>query len=165
MTISYDIYDPVISIGTVAKRLGVAVQTVRLYEKEGLVLPYKTQTGRRLFSAHDVERLKCIRKMITEHGLNISGIKQLMALIPCWDYRGGFDDDCRICKVFSESIGPCWNVREVGAKCRHEDCRLCSVYRLEISCDRMKEIIHGERRKELLNNSIEPLRGEEETDK
>lgn len=162
MTIPFDEYEPVLTIGAVAGQLGIAVPTVRLYEKEGLVVAHKTDSGRRMFSAHDVSRLQCVRRMITEHGLNINGIKQLMALIPCWDYRGGFDDDCRTCRVFSDFVGPCWNVRGVGAKCRHENCRDCPVYRLRFSCDDMKEIIHGQRRRELLKNYVESTGPEEE---
>ena len=71
---SVEKYEPVLSIGIVAKKLGVAVQTVRLYEQEGLVLPFKAESGHRLFSAHDLERLQCVLKMITELGINLQGI-------------------------------------------------------------------------------------------
>ena len=143
MTLAIDPYEPVLAIGAVARKLGVATQTVRMYAEEGLVLPHKTESGRRMFSVHDLERLECVRRMITEYGLNIKGIKQTMALIPCWEYRGGLDDDCRSCPVYSRMIGPCWSVDEVGHKCMHEDCRDCRVYRLRINCDQIKEIIHG----------------------
>lgn len=150
MDMDLDKYEPIFTIGTVAKRLGIAVQTVRMYEQEGLLLPHKTQTGRRMYSLHDFQRLLCIRKMITEHGINLNGIKKLFALIPCWDYRGGLDEDCKNCPVYYDAIGPCWSVREVGQKCRRQDCRECEVYRLPISCEKIKSIIYGEshRRKE-----------------
>ena len=83
MEIELNIYDPVLTIGIVAEKLNVAVQTVRLYEQEGLILPHKTDSGRRMYSMHDLERLRCIRKMITEHGLNLNGIKRIMSMIPC----------------------------------------------------------------------------------
>jgi Zn-finger protein len=59
-------------------RRKLAVPTIRLYEQEGLVLPYKTPTGRRLYSLHDLEKLTCIRQMITEHGVNLQGIKKVL---------------------------------------------------------------------------------------
>ncbi|MFZ0390051.1 MAG: MerR family transcriptional regulator [Calditrichia bacterium] len=141
-------FEPVFTIGTTARLLSIAVQTLRMYEQEGLVLPHKTPGGHRMYSARDMERLKCIRKLISEDGLNISGIKHLMALVPCWQYKGGLDDDCRNCRAYYETIGPCWNLEEPGAKCRAQDCRSCEVYRLRISCERMKMLLFGHQRPE-----------------
>lgn len=137
-----DNHAPVLTIGVVATEVGVSAQAIRLYEAEGLVLPVKTETGRRMYSIHDVERLKCVRRMINEHGLNIAGIKRLMALIPCWDYRGGLDGQCKGCSVYTEMVGPCWSVRQVGAKCHGQDCRECDVYRLEVHCEELKQMVH-----------------------
>lgn len=135
-------YEPVFTIGTVARKLNVAVQTVRMYEQEGLVLPHKTATGRRMYSLHDLERLHCVRQMIVEYGLNIQGIKKLMALIPCWEYMGGVDSDCEKCPVYNGMSAPCWSVKEVGQKCQQQDCRECPVYRLPVSCNTLKSIIY-----------------------
>lgn len=134
-------YEPVFTIGTVAQKLRVAVQTLRLYEQEGLVLPYKTPGGQRRYSLHDLERLLCIREMLTVYGLNLQGIRKLYALIPCWEYRGGLDADCRRCPVYHQVTGPCWSVPDVGAKCRQQNCRDCLVYRLPIHCHTLKPII------------------------
>ncbi len=148
MAEEFDKYDPVLSIGVVAKKLDIAVQTVRLYEQEGLVIPHKTETNRRLYSMHDVERLQCIRKMITENGINIQGIKRIMSFIPCWEFKGGLDEECRNCPAYYEANGPCWSTVGVGKKCQLEDCRSCPVYRLEFNCTKMKEIIYGHHRDE-----------------
>jgi len=138
-----DKYEAVLTIGTVAKKLNVSVQTLRLYEQEGLILSAKTNGGRRMYSMHDLERLQCIRDMITKHRLNLSGIKQMMSMIPCWEYKGGLDEDCRNCPVYYESNGPCWTRGDVGPKCQEVDCRDCPVYRLEVSCDKIKEVVFG----------------------
>ena len=143
MDINVDIYDPVLTIGTVADKLNVAVQTIRLYEQEGLIIPFKTKSGRRMYSMHDLERLKCIRKMITEEKLNLSGIKRLMSLIPCWEFKGGLDDDCRNCPVYYHSNSPCWSSEKVGEKCLKQDCRECAVYRIDMHCNKLKEVIYG----------------------
>jgi MerR family transcriptional regulator/heat shock protein HspR len=143
MNIDVDIYDPVLTIGVVAKKLNVAVQTIRLYEQENLILPHKTGSGRRMYSLHDVERLRCIRTMITKHGLNLSGIKKLMSLIPCWEFKGGLDEECKKCPAYYEAQDPCWTTKNVGPKCQEVDCRECPVYRIEINCNKMKEIIFG----------------------
>ncbi len=139
-------HEPVFTIGTIAKMLNVAVQTIRLYEHEGLILPAKTESGRRMFSLHDLERLKCIRKLLTEDGLNITGIKKLMSLIPCWEFKGGLDDDCRNCPAYYETVGPCWSLTKVGEKCIGQDCRSCQVYQMNVSCEKMKTILFGHHR-------------------
>ncbi len=143
MNIDVDIFEPVLTIGTVAKKLNISVQTVRMYEEEGLLLPYKTETGRRMFSMHDLERLKCIRTMITENGLNLNGIKKMMSLIPCWEFKGGLDEQCQKCPAYYEANGPCWTTKDVGQKCQDVDCRDCPVYRIEVNCNKIKEVIFG----------------------
>ncbi|GAB4380274.1 MAG: hypothetical protein Kow0042_30280 [Calditrichia bacterium] len=143
-----DIYDPVFTIGTVANLVGVAVQTIRLYEQEGLIIPFKTSTGRRMFSMHDLERLKCIRKLLTEEGLNITGIRKMMSLIPCWEFKGGLDEECKKCPAYYETVGPCWSLSDVGSKCQLQDCRTCAVYRVNLSCSKMKAILFGHHRPE-----------------
>ncbi len=148
MESSIDRYEPVLTIGTVAKMLNVAVQTLRLYEQEGLILPHKTETGRRMYSAHDVERLRCIRKLITEDRLNICGIQKLFSLIPCWEFKGGLDEECRQCPAYYETIGPCWNLETVGNKCMGQNCRECPVYRMNLSCNKMKAVLFGNQRPE-----------------
>jgi MerR family transcriptional regulator/heat shock protein HspR len=145
MEIKINIYEPILAIGMVAKKLNIAVQTVRLYEQEGLILPNKTKSGHRRYSFHDLERLRCIRKMITEHRLNLQGIKRLMSLIPCWEYKGGLDEECRNCPAYYESSGPCWTLKNVGQKCQLQDCRSCPVYRIEINCTKIKEAVFGHR--------------------
>ena len=141
-------HEPLLTIGTVSGVLGVAVQTIRLYEREGLVIPHRTQTGRRMYSTKDLERLKCIRKMIVDHGLNISGIRRLMSMIPCWEFRGGLDTECKKCPAYYDAEGPCWTLEKVGSKCRLADCRSCPVYAVEFSCHKLKEVVFGHRRDE-----------------
>ena len=153
MNIDVDLFEPVLTIGTVAKKLGIAVQTVRMYEEEGLILAYKTDTGRRMYSMHDLERLRCIRTMITEHGLNLNGIKKMMSLIPCWEFKGGLDDQCQKCPAYYEANGPCWTTKNVGPKCQEIDCRECPVYRIEINCNKIKEVIFGHKSPEVQQQS------------
>jgi MerR family transcriptional regulator/heat shock protein HspR len=82
-----DKYEPILTIGTIAQKLSISVQLIRVYEQAGLVLPYKTNSGRRMYSIHDMERLHCIRVMITEYGLNLKGIQIIFSFIPCWELR------------------------------------------------------------------------------
>jgi MerR family transcriptional regulator/heat shock protein HspR len=138
-----DQFEPVFTIGTIAKKLDLAVQTLRLYEHEGLILPYKTDTRRRMYSLHDLQRLRCIRNLIKKDGLNLQGIKRMMSLVPCWEFKGGLDEDCQGCPAYSQVRKPCWSLENVGNKCVGEDCRNCPVYRLEVSCEKLKKIIYN----------------------
>ena len=49
--------EPMISIGTLAAKVGLSVSSVRHYENEGLIIPFRTESGRRLYSIEDVARL------------------------------------------------------------------------------------------------------------
>ena len=51
-------YEPVYTIGHAAQKLGVAVPTLRMYEQAGLILPFRTETKRRLYSRHDLAHLQ-----------------------------------------------------------------------------------------------------------
>ena len=138
-----DKHEPLLTIGVIAKKLNIAVQTVRLYEQEGLIIAHKTASRRRMFSLHDLERLKCIRTMITEHAMNLQGIKRMMALIPCWELKDGLDEECQQCPAYYEASGPCWSISNVGDKCQLQDCRSCKVYQINMTCSKLKEVIYG----------------------
>lgn len=101
-----------------------------------------------MFSLHDLERLGCIRTMITEHAMNLQGIKRIMALIPCWELKGGLDEECKKCQAYYEAHGPCWSLSNVGEKCKLEDCRSCKVYQVNMTCSKLKEVIFGHKRPE-----------------
>ena len=69
-----------IKIGQLAKLTGCQVVTIRYYEKEGLLAPpSRTQSGYRLYSAKDVERLIFVRHC-RSHGMALEEIKALLKL-------------------------------------------------------------------------------------
>lgn len=59
--------------------LGVHPQTLRLYEREGLVLPQRTKRTR-LYSQEDVERLAMILRLTREMGVNRAGVEVILRL-------------------------------------------------------------------------------------
>jgi len=137
-------------IGVVAKILDISVHTIRLYEREGLILVHKTESGRRIFSEKDIDRLRCIRKMIIEKGLNIQGIKRLLAMIPCWRFNPQCSlKDYKTCPAYQQSIAPCWALPEKPEVCQEADCYNCPVYNLPIDCDNLKPLLHDENFKNL----------------
>jgi len=70
---------PVFMISVVARMLNVHPQTLRLYEREGLVTPQRTKRTR-LYSMEDVERLAMILRLTRELGVNRSGVEIILRL-------------------------------------------------------------------------------------
>ena len=66
-------------ISVAAELAGVHPQTLRIYERKGLVEPARTQGGSRRYSDEDIELLQRIQEL-TEEGLNLAGVKRVMAL-------------------------------------------------------------------------------------
>ena len=68
------------SISVVAKMFSVHQQTVRMYEKEGLVCPKRTEGNTRLFSEEDVDRLEQVINLTHKMGINIAGVQMILKL-------------------------------------------------------------------------------------
>ena len=132
---------PVYTIGVAADLIGVSVHTLRMYETEGLILPQRTETRRRLYSQHDIERLHCIRTMIEAHGFNLAGIKAMMSMAPCWDIKGCSESDRIGCHAYEHALEPCWVVKTKANICLEEDCATCRVYREVTTCHNMKSFL------------------------
>ncbi len=67
-------------ISVVARRFEVHPQTLRLYEREGLVQPSRTQGNTRLYSEADLERLSFILNLTRDLGVNLAGVEIIMNL-------------------------------------------------------------------------------------
>ena len=70
---------PVFMISVVSRMLNVHPQTLRLYEREGLIAPYRTKRTR-LYSQEDVEKLAMILRLTRELGVNRSGVEIILRL-------------------------------------------------------------------------------------
>ncbi|MCY3540048.1 MAG: helix-turn-helix transcriptional regulator [Acidimicrobiia bacterium] len=66
-------------ISVAATLSGMHPQTLRIYERRGLIEPYRTPGGTRRYSAADLERLSLIQEL-TGQGINIEGVKRIMEL-------------------------------------------------------------------------------------
>jgi MerR family transcriptional regulator/heat shock protein HspR len=64
-------------IGIAAELAGMHPQTLRMYERRGLVSPSRSKGGTRLYSQADVARLRRVQQM-SETGLNLTGIERVM---------------------------------------------------------------------------------------
>jgi MerR family transcriptional regulator/heat shock protein HspR len=67
-------------ISVAADLAGLHPQTLRMYETRGLVRPARTPGGTRLYSEHDVDRLRLIQRLTTELGLNLAGVEHVLRL-------------------------------------------------------------------------------------
>ena len=136
-----DKHKPVYTIGIVAELIGVSVHSLRMYETEGLLSPKRTNSKRRLYSQADIERLKCIRIMIEENGLNLAGIKMMLSMAPCLDMIQCSDKDRKNCDAYTSTLAPCWSLTNVGECCKMADCRDCMVYQDLSTCHNMKTFL------------------------
>lgn len=67
-------------IGTVAERFGVHPQTLRLYEREGLIRPARSSGNTRLYDRETVERLEMILTLTRDLGVNLAGVEVILEL-------------------------------------------------------------------------------------
>jgi len=67
-------------ISAVAEMYGIHPQTLRLYEREGLLKPSRTEGNTRLYTDADLERLELILSLARDLGVNISGIAIILQM-------------------------------------------------------------------------------------
>lgn len=72
--------EPLYMIGTVAKMYNIHPQTLRLYEKEGLIVPSRTKGKTRMYSEEDLERLEFILFLTREMGINLAGVDAILRM-------------------------------------------------------------------------------------
>jgi MerR family transcriptional regulator/heat shock protein HspR len=70
----------VFMISVAAELADMHPQTLRMYEARGLVEPKRSPKGTRLYSQHDVEKLRRIHEMTVELGLNLAGVQRVLDL-------------------------------------------------------------------------------------
>ena len=127
-TTETNVNDPVYTLGIASKLSGIPAHSIRQYIDRGLLIPYKLDSKRHLFSPGDIKRLKHIHSLIQEHGLNFAGIRSLLAMVPCWAIRPCNESDRESCNAFKAVTYPCWEASEKGRLCRNDNCRECNVY-------------------------------------
>lgn len=65
-------------ISAVAQRYNIHPQTLRLYEREGLLKPSRTEGNTRLYSDEDLERLETILSLTRDLGVNLAGVEIIL---------------------------------------------------------------------------------------
>jgi len=65
-------------IGAIAERFGIHPQTLRMYEREGLLRPARTEGNTRLYDAGTIERLEIILTLTRDLGVNLAGVEVIL---------------------------------------------------------------------------------------
>jgi MerR family transcriptional regulator, heat shock protein HspR len=76
MALDHDLY----FISMAARMLGMHPQTLRKYERLGLVQPTRTIGSMRLYSREELERLKLIKRLVDDAGINLAGVQRLLSI-------------------------------------------------------------------------------------
>ncbi len=117
---------PLYPIGIAAELVGTTDQTLRLYEKHGLVTPARRNKNR-FYSDNDVKWLRCIRELIHEKKISIEGVKKLLDYAPCWEIQGCSEESREECSAYVDRSAPCWEL--TGRRCKNGiECAKCLVY-------------------------------------
>jgi MerR family transcriptional regulator/heat shock protein HspR len=67
-------------ISVAARMLGMHPQTLRKYERLGLVQPSRTIGSMRLYTREELERLKLIKRLVEDGGINLAGVQRLLSI-------------------------------------------------------------------------------------
>jgi MerR family transcriptional regulator/heat shock protein HspR len=72
--------EPLYVISIAARMVGVHAQTLRYYERAGLIAPARSQGRLRLYSQWDIERLKLMKSLMEDLGVNLAGVEVIIRL-------------------------------------------------------------------------------------
>ena len=134
--------EPLISIGILARKVGLSVSAVRKYENEGLIIVHRAASGHRLFSHDDIHRLQ---HLIQDLGLNIAGIHRMQSLLPCWELLPCAEETRRHCPAYLDNTRPCWMIKGLNCAPQGNECRRCIVYRFGSLCtEDIKRLLHDQ---------------------
>ena len=72
--------EPCYVISVAARMLGLHAQTLRYYERAGMVEPSRSAGNRRLYSTGDIDRLRRIKTLIDDLGVNLAGVEVILRM-------------------------------------------------------------------------------------
>jgi MerR family transcriptional regulator/heat shock protein HspR len=72
--------EPLFVISVAARLVEMHPQTLRKYEREGLIAPSRTQGNLRLYSDRDIEQLRQVKYLVEDRGLNLAGVQLALDL-------------------------------------------------------------------------------------
>jgi len=106
--------EPVYHISIAARLVDCHPQTLRMYERLGLIEPDRSDSGVRLYSDADIERLRRIKRLTQEMGVNLAGVEVVLHLLDRIDRMQMEIERLReALRLGPRALGP---ARERGAK-------------------------------------------------
>jgi MerR family transcriptional regulator, heat shock protein HspR len=127
-------------ISVAAELAGVHPQTLRIYERKGLLRPARTPGNTRRYSARDIARLQMIQRLTQEQGLNLAGVKMIVEMEDQLDRMRrrmeALDRDFR--KTRDRMLEEMERLRSQSR--RNELVPLSSVRRVQVQVDRAKTL-------------------------
>jgi MerR family transcriptional regulator/heat shock protein HspR len=91
--------DDLFFISMAARQLGLHPQTLRKYERLGLVRPTRTIGSVRLYSRGEIDRLRLIKHLVDEVGVNLAGVQRLLSVADRVDRIRSLVEDGAIARV------------------------------------------------------------------
>lgn len=76
----FDEREPCFVISVAARMLGLHAQSLRYYEKMGLIEPARSRGRVRFYSQRDIERLRQIKTLMNDLGVNLAGVEVILRL-------------------------------------------------------------------------------------
>jgi MerR family transcriptional regulator/heat shock protein HspR len=99
--------EPLFVISVAARLVEMHPQTLRKYEREGLIAPSRTSGNLRLYSDHDIERLRQVKYLVEERGLNLAGVQLALELTQRLRYLQGQLESLESPEVASSLASQC----------------------------------------------------------
>ncbi len=127
---------PVYIISSAADLVGMHPRTLYLYEEKGLLIPVR-KSNRRFYSANDLQWISSIRYLVHQRGLNLEGLRRLLAMRARFEYKRMYRTILAECLEFVDPVSPCW---EQGMAEQY-DCYHCPVYQVARNSLRQDESV------------------------
>lgn len=89
-------------IGVIAEKYGIHPQTLRMYEREGLLRPARTEGNTRLYDSDTIERLEIILTLTRNLGVNLAGVEVILHMKQRMERMHG--DVQKMLEVFSREL-------------------------------------------------------------
>ncbi len=96
--------DPLYTIAVAARLTGMHPQTLRKYERAGLLTPARPSGNQRLYSQSDIDRLRRIRYLVEEKGVNVAGLELALAMTDRLDLIGDEATRAEMQTAMSEAV-------------------------------------------------------------
>jgi len=119
---------PLYTIGVAAELMSITAQTLRLYEKHGLVKPSRKKKNR-FYSENDIRWLFCLRELVHDKKISIEGIKKLLNYAPCWEITMCPEERKNKCLAYRDRAKPCWEINQMICNNKSDNrCEKCIVF-------------------------------------